>query len=92
MQDCLPVIPGHVRSAHFEDEAVLLHLRDKSYVSLNSTAAYVWQGLEQGWNRDRLMAGLQHEFGASAEEARTALAELLEDLLGRGFLTPASAG
>jgi hypothetical protein len=85
----LPSVPDHVMVAHLDGEAVLLHLGNKSYVSLNPTAAFIWSALERGEGHERIVQGLCTEFGAPPEEARTALDALLVDLVRRDLLTPA---
>jgi hypothetical protein len=82
-------VPGHVMVAHLDGEAVLLHLGNRSYVSLNATAAFVWRALEQQQEHEQIVQGLCSEFDATPEEARTALDTLLDDLLRRDLLRAA---
>jgi hypothetical protein len=83
-------VPGHVMVAHLDGEAVLLHLGNRSYVSLNATAAFVWRALEQHQEHEQIVRGLCSEFGATREEARAGLDALLDDLLRRDLLRAAT--
>ena len=71
---------------HLDDEAVLLNLVDKSYVSLNATAAYIWKALDEGRDREWILRGLVETFGATPVEASAAVTRLLSELRERGLV------
>ena len=77
-----------VLTAHLEDEAVLLHMDTKRYYRLNTTAAAIWRGLEQGRTRAQLLEDLCERFDVTAEQAAPELDRIVLDLVDKGLLTP----
>lgn len=75
------VIPEEVLTAHLSDEAVLLHVGSKRYFRLNSTAAWIWKGLERGMTRSELLDGLCAHFEVERADAERSLDEQLVRLL-----------
>ncbi|HKG93484.1 MAG TPA: PqqD family protein [Gemmatimonadaceae bacterium] len=83
-------VSNDVLTAHLEDEAVLLHMDTKRYYRLNSTAAAIWRGLEQGKTRAQLLEELCRRFDVTAEQAAPELDRVVLDLVDKGLLTPSA--
>ena len=65
----------HLRTIANQDGAVILNSTAGTITTLNSTGAFVWQGLERGESADMIAQNLAHETG---EE----VAAIGNDLLG----------
>lgn len=55
-------------------------------ITLNETALFLWQALEQGADEKTLVAKLTEEFDVSPDEAAADIAEFLESLRSHGIL------
>ena len=65
----------HLRTIANQDGAVILNFTAGTITTLNSTGAFVWQGLERGESADMIVQNLARETG---EE----VAAIQNDLLG----------
>lgn len=74
-------IPTDVACARVDDGAVLLHMGTKRYFSLNETGAEVWRLLEEGVPVDDIPQRLSERFDVTADEARDAVAGLVDALV-----------
>jgi hypothetical protein len=73
--------------AHVAGEAVLLNLGDKSYYRLNETAAFIWQALERGENRDQALASILRDFDVDETSAAAQLDQVLSDFRQKGLVS-----
>lgn len=55
-------------------------------ITLNETAVFIWQRLEQGIEKEALLNALTEEFDVSPEEAAADLEEFLTGLRSNGIL------
>lgn len=67
-------------------EAVLLHLDDGVYYSLNPVGACVWGLLEEPRTTDELVQRVLEEFEVEAERCRADVEELLAELTARSLV------
>ena len=79
-------IPGDVACAKVDDGAVLLHMGTKRYFSLNETGAEVWRLLEEGIAIDDIPQRLSERFDVTADDARSAVDELINALAAEQLL------
>lgn len=80
------VIPQDVACAQVEDGAVLLHMGTKRYFSLNETGAEIWRLIEQDVPIDDVPQQLSERFDVTPDQARAAVAELVDDLVAAELL------
>ena len=73
-------------AAHLEEEAVLLDMASKRYFRLNATGAAIWKGLEEGLDRETLVARLLAEFEVSAADAAAAVDAIVEQFRAKGLV------
>jgi hypothetical protein len=76
--------------AQVADGAVLLHLGNKRYYSLNETGAVVWQSLEEGRDVSDIVARLQWDYEVDQGEAERSVDRLLGELGDAGLIVSAS--
>lgn len=69
------------------DGAVLLHVQGGHLVTLNETAAYVWNELQQGRSEEEIVSRLVDETGTPPDIVKTDLHHLLSNLKELGFLS-----
>ena len=67
-------------------EAVILHLDDGVYYSLNPVGARVWDLLQQPRTAEELIARVTEEFDVAAERCRLDVEELLSALRERALV------
>ena len=73
-----------------DGSAVLLHLDNKFYYSLNETGSFMWQLIEKGagsTGADQLIEALCGQFDVNPEQARADVKEFIEDLAKEGLVT-----
>lgn len=73
-----------------DGSAVLLHLDNKFYYSLNETGSFMWQLIEKGAGAlelDKLIEGLCGHFDVTPDQARSDAREFIEDLAKEGLVT-----
>lgn len=71
------------------DQSIVLDLDAQRYHTVNTTAAFIWRGLENDLSDDEIIDGLEREFDVTRERATAALGAFLDDLASRGFLNTA---
>jgi hypothetical protein len=64
-----------------EGETALLHLRTKTYFSLNATGSRIWRHLRQGLTIAEISARLQHEFDVDGGRAEQSVLRLVDELV-----------
>ena len=60
--------------------AVLLHLDNQRYYTLNETGWFIWKSLEQKLNLKQIAEKLQQEFDVDLNKAEQCVINLLDDL------------
>lgn len=69
------------------DEAfVMLDFVGGEYISLNSTAAKIWETLEQPRSSDEIVSALTETFDVSGEQAGAAVSRVLGVFEGKGLI------
>jgi hypothetical protein len=67
-------------------ETIILDLRSSLYLSLNSTAAFLWDRLDGGASQGELVAALGAEYGIPPERAQEDVVEFLDSCRDRDLL------
>lgn len=70
-----------------DDEAVLLHIGNQHYYTLNETGCFIWQRLEQGQDLGAIRAALEDCYDVTPDQAAQHLTDLLTDLLQEQLIT-----
>jgi len=70
-------------------EAVILHLDEGLYYSLNPVGTCIWALLQQPRSKEELIARVLEEFDVTPERCRADVEELLEALCTRLLVVPA---
>ena len=73
-----------------DGSAVLLHLDNKFYYSLNETGSFMWQQIEKSagaMSMEGLVEALYAHFDVNPEQARADVKEFIEDLAKEGLVT-----
>ncbi len=70
----------------FPGESVIFDLKTNIPYLLNSTAALIWKGLEQGADEDRIADNLQEEFRISKKRAGSDISRLKDFLRRKGII------
>ena len=83
-------VSSDVACALVDDGAVLLHLGNKRYYSLNETGTFIWQSLEEGRNVSDMVARLQRDYEVDQEEAQQSVDRLLGELGDAGLIASSS--
>jgi hypothetical protein len=73
-------VPAHVHSVINRDGAILLDVRRNEMLSLNVTASYVWQRLQQGQPIEEIIEALSSETETDVMTLRRDVADFLEEL------------
>ncbi len=73
--------PDVVDTALDEGEVALLHLGTKTYFSLNTTGAKIWNYLKDGLTLEDVSRRLHEEFEVDLDDARRNVAQLVEGLV-----------
>lgn len=60
--------------------AVLLHLENQIYFSLNETGTLIWKGMKQGLTLQEICHRLQKEFQVGEDQAEQSVLALTRDL------------
>ena len=69
-----------VISTQLDNEAVLLHMGNPHYYTLNETGCFIWQRLEQGQTVGQIRAALEEQYDVTPDQAAQSLADLLAEL------------
>lgn len=86
------VAAGDQVSTELEGEAVILHLGDGIYYGLNSVGARLWTLLEEPRAVAELRDALVAEYEVDAETAERDVIDLLDEMMERGLVEPATDG
>lgn len=78
---------SHLRTIVNRDGAAVLDTAQGSISTLNSTGAYVWQGLERGDSLETIVANLSHETGAACEVVERDVRDFVETLRAQQLLS-----
>jgi hypothetical protein len=68
----------HLRIIANQDGAVILNSTAGTITTLNSTGAFVWQGLERGESADMIAQNLARETGEEVAAIRNDLLEFID--------------
>jgi hypothetical protein len=71
-----------------DGEVIALGLESSSYFGTNSSGTLLWRRLAEGTTRAELIEELMKTFGLDHAKAETDVDAFVEDLRGRGLLTP----
>jgi len=71
---------SHLRTIVNQDGAAVLDTKLGSIATLNSTGAYVWQGLERGESLETIVANLSRETGEQPEVVERDVRDFVETL------------
>jgi hypothetical protein len=82
-------IAQDVFARQFEDELVVLDLSRGEYYALNSTAALLWRGIEEGRSTEQLARDLAAEFAVDVTQAAQDLESFAVGLRSMGLLVAA---
>lgn len=72
-----------------DGSAVLLHLDNKFYYSLNETGSFMWQEIEKNngaMSVEKLIDAVCENFDVTRDEAKSDVAEFIEDLAKEGLV------
>ena len=72
-------------SRELDGEVLVLDLRTSLYFGMTGTAARIWQLLEAGHDRDRIISVLAAEYEAPGEAMAADVDAFLDDLIARGL-------
>jgi hypothetical protein len=86
------VAAGDQVSTELEGEAVILHLGDGIYYGLNPVGARLWSLLEEPRAVAELRDALVAEYEVDVETAERDVIDLLDELMERGLVEPATEG
>jgi hypothetical protein len=78
---------SHLRTIVNEDGAAVLDTKLGSISTLNSTGAYVWQGLERGDSLEIIIANLARETGEQSEILERDVRDFVERLKAEQLLS-----
>jgi hypothetical protein len=70
----------HLRTIANQDGAVILNFVAGTITTLNSTGAFVWQGLERGESADMIAQNLARETGKEVTAIRYDLLEFIDSM------------
>jgi hypothetical protein len=73
-----------------EGEAVLLNLETGVYFGLNEVGTRIWSLLQEGVSLTQVLDQIQDEYTVSAEVLQEDLLRLVEQMLEKGLVRPAS--
>ena len=71
---------SHLRTIVNQDGAAVLDVKLGSIATLNSTGAYVWQGLERGESLETIVVNLSLETGEQPEVVERDVRDFVEKL------------
>ena len=78
---------SHLRTIVNEDGAAVLDTKQGLISTLNSTGAYVWQGLERGESLETIAASLSRETGEQPEVVGRDVRDFVEVLRAQQLLS-----
>ena len=71
----------------FDDETIVLDLRESMYLATNAAGTALWRALEDGATRSQLVAVILGQFDVSEDQAALDVDAFLDDLRRRGLLS-----
>jgi hypothetical protein len=80
-----PSVSGEI----IDGEAIVLHLRNGHYFSMEGSAAMIWAGIERRVSQAQIGDALAARFGVEADEAARAVDGLLRELQSHDLIRPA---
>jgi hypothetical protein len=81
-------IPDDVLHRVVQSDTVILNAATNAYVSLNGTAARIWELFGAGHTVDEVQALMTEEFDVDTVVVTADVADTLQSLLQRGLLEP----
>ncbi len=78
-----------VRARSFNEETIVLDLRSSVYLSTNPAGTILWQQLERGTTRSRMIEALVDEFQIDPERAGADVDAFLDDCWRRELIVAA---
>jgi hypothetical protein len=78
---------SHLRAVVDQDGAAILNSAAGTITTLNSTGAFVWQGLERGEDADMIAQNLARETGEEVDAIRKDLGEFIDAMKKEKLLT-----
>lgn len=69
-----------------DDEVVILNVLSNQYFGLSGAGSAMWRLLAESGSVEEIVAHLEEEFDAGAEQLRDDLEALIKDLEGKGLL------
>jgi hypothetical protein len=78
---------SHLRTIVNQDGAAVLDTKLGSIATLNSTGAYVWQGLERGESLETIVANLSRDTGEQPEVVGRDVRDFVETLRAQQLLS-----
>lgn len=82
-------IPEHVLFCRTGEEAVLLDQQSGLYYGLDAVGTRIWELVAAGRRPEELPAVLEEEFAAERGRLEADVTAFLDELAGRGLLSPA---
>ena len=79
-------------STEFEEETVILNLRDGVYYSLDQAGARIWQLLQQGTSLPVIRTTITAEYDVSEERCEADIRQLTADLVAKGLVNIGEPG
>jgi Coenzyme PQQ synthesis protein D (PqqD) len=71
---------SHLRTIVNEDGAAVLDTARGTISTLNTTGAYIWQGLERGESEEAIVEGLARETGSPQDVIRQDVSDFIATL------------
>jgi outer membrane protein assembly factor BamB len=75
-----------------DGEATIVDLESGTYYALNESGTFVWDELRSGADVDSVPEALAARYGVDSEEARSAVDEVIDELLERKLIIPSENG
>ncbi len=73
-----------------EGEAVILNLETGVYFGLNEAGTRIWSLLQEDGSLERVVERMQNEYAVSAEALQEDVLRLVDQMLEKGLVRPAS--
>jgi hypothetical protein len=79
-----PAVSGEI----IDGEAIVLHLKNGHYFSMEGSAALIWAGIERRLSSEHIAQALVARFAIDSGEAAKAVGQLIRDLLANDLVRP----
>jgi hypothetical protein len=83
----MPSTSERVRSVHSTDGGIVLDIENGRMFSLNCSGSVIFQLLEQGLSKERIVEEIVNRFGIAAEVAKKDLSDFCSSLGNHDLLT-----